>query len=169
MELERLEVRVAARLRRDLCDVELVADVAVEAEPLLPEGCDRLARELERDRLVPQPFAAPRLGDDSSLVADDRIVQPGFERVAADRLEHPARDEQDVDAGPMRPLERAAGAWVQERVLSDQRPVEVARDGLDGAGEVVRELQPWGFVRKATRSSMLLGGSDPYDLGIRFL
>jgi len=69
----------------------------------------------------------------------------------------------------MRPLERAAGAWVQERVLSDQRPVEVARDGLDGAGEVVRELQPWGFVRKATRSSMLLGGSDPYDLGIRFL
>ena len=55
VQLEMLEVRVAASLRRDLGDVELVVDVAVESEALVVDRGDRLARELERDRDVPQP------------------------------------------------------------------------------------------------------------------
>jgi hypothetical protein len=129
---------------------------------------DRLACELERTRLMAQPLAGPRLGDDGALVADDGIVEARRECIRPHRLEHPAGDEHDVDSGRVRSLERAARARVEERVLADQRPVEVAGDGLDGAREVVRELQPCGFVRKATRSSMSLCGSDPYDLGITF-
>ena len=48
-----------------------------------------VTREVEGNRDVPQPFAALRLGDDGSLVADDGVVDPSFERVPPHRLEHP--------------------------------------------------------------------------------
>ena len=60
-----------------LGDVELVADVAIERIPLGLHGADRLTRELERDRLVAEPASRDRLGDDRSLVADDRVLDPG--------------------------------------------------------------------------------------------
>ena len=55
--LQVLERRVRLRGGRVLGDVELVVDVAVERVALRLDGRDRLARELERDRLVPQPLA----------------------------------------------------------------------------------------------------------------
>ncbi len=51
---EVLETGVALGLRRHLGDVELVVHVAVDMEALLAEGSDRLAGELERNRLVAQ-------------------------------------------------------------------------------------------------------------------
>ena len=80
VEREVLEARVALGLRRHLGDVELVVDVAVDVEALLLEDGDRLARELEWDRLVPQELTGGRVGDDGALVADDRVVDPGLTR-----------------------------------------------------------------------------------------
>ena len=57
MHRDALEVGVRARVLGHLGDVELVVDVAVEAEALGLDRGDRLARELERDRLVQQPLA----------------------------------------------------------------------------------------------------------------
>ncbi len=64
--------------------------------------------------------------------------------------------------------ERAARARAQDRVLADQRPVEVARDGLDVLREVGREVQPCGFVRKSTSAVRSDAGSDLYVFGITF-
>src|SRR5207244_12260276 len=50
MQLEVLEVRVALRLRRDLCDVQLVVDVAVEPEALRVQSRNRFVRNLDRNR-----------------------------------------------------------------------------------------------------------------------
>ena len=52
-------------------------------EALLLERRDRLARELERDRLVAEEVAGRRIGDDGALVADDRVVDPGLLEVRA--------------------------------------------------------------------------------------
>ena len=91
MHLEVLERRVRLGGGRVLGDVELVVDVAVERVALGLHGGDRLARELERDRLVAQEAPADRIGDDRALVADDRILDPGRRRVRPHRPEHPAR------------------------------------------------------------------------------
>src|SRR5919109_863642 len=168
MQLEVLEVGVPPRLRRNLRDVQLVVDVAVEPEAFLVDRGDGLARELERDRLVPQPAAADRLRDDGALVADERIVQPGLERERPRGAEHPPRHEHDVDAGRVRRAQRVACALVQHDVLADQRAVEVAGDRSDVAGKVRREVQPCGLVRKSTRSFKSFAGSDLYDFGITF-
>ena len=50
-----LEVGVGARVLGDRGDVEVVVDVAVEREALVLDRGDRLAGELERDRLVQEP------------------------------------------------------------------------------------------------------------------
>jgi hypothetical protein len=55
-----------------------------------------------------------------------------------------------VNAGHARRRDRLQRARMQQRVFADQRSVEVARDSLDLAGEVVRELQPCGLLRKST-------------------
>ena len=59
--------------------------------------------------------------------------------------------------------ERLARAWAKHDVFADQRPVEVARDGLDVAREIGRELEAQpadcGFVRKSTSAWMSLAGS----------
>ena len=120
----------------------------------------RIPRELERNRLVPKPPPRHRLRDDSALVADDRIVDSRLACIAPHGLEHAARDEDDVNPGGARRRDRAAGALVQHHVLADQRSVEVARDRLDMAREVGRELQPCGFVRKSTSALRSFAGSD---------
>ena len=71
-----------------------------------------------------------------------------------------------MDSGGARPAERAQRTGMKARVLADQRAVEVAGDRLDVAREVVRELQPCGFVRNWTSASRSLFGSEPYDLGM---
>src|SRR5712691_12322784 len=105
MQLQLLEVRVAARLGRDLRDVELVADVTVEPEPFGVQGADRLPRDLQRDRDVTQPAAALRLRDDRALIANDGIVEPRLERVPSHRLKHPTGDEDYVHARGARALD----------------------------------------------------------------
>jgi hypothetical protein len=47
-----------------------------------------------------------------------------------------------MQAGVACARERGARARPQQRVLADQRPVEVAGERLDVAREVVRERQP---------------------------
>ena len=55
MQRDALEVGVGARMLGDRGDVEVVVDVAVEREALVLDCGDRLAGELERDRLVQEP------------------------------------------------------------------------------------------------------------------
>jgi hypothetical protein len=86
------------------------------------------------------------------LVADDRIVEPRFERIATHGLEHPTGNEHDVNSGRVRRGDRSTRPRSQQRVFADQRPVEVARDGLNLVREVGGESQPCGLVRKSTRS-----------------
>ncbi len=57
---------------------------------------------------------------------------------------------------------------MQERVLADQRLIEVAGDGLDLTGKVCGEVQPCGLLRKSTRSFRSVAGSDAYDFGMTF-
>jgi len=60
--------------------------------------------------------------------------------------------------------DRVSGARVQEAVLGDERAVEVAREGVDRAGEVRRESQ-LPLVRNLTRASTSALESDA-KLGI---
>ena len=166
MQLEMLEVGVAPRLGRDFGHVELIADVAVHPEAFVREHGDRLAGELERDRLVPEPPPAHRLGHDRALVADDGILDARLERVRPDRLEHTPRDEDDVDSRRPRCRDHRLRARAQHPVLADQRAVEVAGHGPELAREVVREVQPCGFVRKSTSAVRSPAGRDAYDLGM---
>ena len=78
-------------------------------------------------------------------------------RAAADRIRHVARS-----------TKRGARPRMEQRILADQRSVEVARDGLDGAREVTWELQPCGLLRKSTSAFRSAGGSDAYDFGMTF-
>jgi hypothetical protein len=71
-----------------------------------------------------------------------------------------------VDARGTRGGDRAAGARPQEAVLGDERAVEVARERLDGAGEVRRESQ-LPLVRNETSASTWLFESDA-KLGMTF-
>ncbi len=133
-------------------DVELVPDVAVHGEPLLLDGRDRLARELERNRLVAQEAAGRGLRDHGALVADDGVVEAELAQVRPDRLEHAPRDDEDANAGRTRRREGRARARAEHEVLADQRPVEVAGEGLDRGREVVRKGQRFSAM-KATRSA----------------
>ncbi len=74
-----------------------------------------------------------------------------------------------MDPGRKRCDDRGSRLRAEDHVLGDQRPVEVARNGLDLAREVLWEVQPCGFVRKSTRFFRSAGGSDLYDFGITFL
>ncbi len=158
MQLEILEVRVASCLGRDLGDVQLVVHVAIEPDPFLVQGGDRLARKLERDRLVTKPAPADRLCDDRALVADDWIFDPCLKCIAADGLKHAAGHQHDVDTRGKSSRNRRTSSRAQQSVLTDQRAVEVACDGVDLAREILREVQPCGFVRKSTRALRSLGG-----------
>jgi hypothetical protein len=63
-----------------------------------------------------------------------------------------------VDPRGKGPGDRRASACVQDSVLTDQCAVEIARDGVDLAWEILREVQPCGFVRKSTMALRSLGG-----------
>jgi hypothetical protein len=71
-----------------------------------------------------------------------------------------------MDSCPARGGDRGLGSRRQERVLADERPVEVARERLDLARKVRREVQPCGFVRKSTSALMSSGGRSLYDFGM---
>ena len=125
----------------DLGHVELVVDVAVEPEARGLDGDDRLARELERNRLV-QEEAAARLGDDGALVADDGILlEAEFGEVRPYRPEHAPGDDDEADSRLAHGGDGCERARAQEAVLPDQGPVEVASERRDVAREVVREVQ----------------------------
>ncbi len=121
---------------------------------------------------MPEELTGHGVGDDGALVADDRIGDPGRERVAAHRLEHAAGDEQDVDPRRTGCRDRVAGPRTQHGVLADQRAVEVARERLHVAREVrgQRELRAQDFVvRNATRSASCCGLSVwPKVVGMTF-
>src|SRR5437016_14161504 len=153
MQLEVLEVRVSPCLRRDLSDIELVIDVAVQAEALVVKRADRLACQLEWNRNVPQPLPADRFCDDGALVANDRVVQARLQRIPADRAEHAAGDEDDVNTTCVRPLDRGARAHVQRPLLAEPWPVEVARYSLGVTWEVRRKLQCF-VVRNLTSAAI---------------
>ena len=131
MHLEVLERGVRLRLRCMFGDIQLVVDVAVQRVALGLDGGDRLAGELERDRHVPQELPADGVGDDRALVADDRVVDPGRLSVRPHRPEHPAGDQDHVDARrrARRRLPRGCAAGAPRP--SDQRAVEVAGERLD--------------------------------------
>jgi hypothetical protein len=139
MDLEILEVRVRPRLRRHLGDVELVVDVAVHVEALAGYGGDRLARQLQRDRLVAEE--APRCGlrHDGALVADHRLVP---DEVRTDCLEHSPGHDDERDAGRAHPLDRRPAARMELRVFSDQGPVEIAGECVDPPRKLVGKPQP---------------------------
>jgi hypothetical protein len=67
-----------------------------------------------------------------------------------------------------RALERGACPRVKQSVLADQRPVEVAGDGVDGTREVVREDQCF-VIRNLTSAASWSGGRVAYVFGIRFV
>jgi hypothetical protein len=71
-----------------------------------------------------------------------------------------------VDPGRSRGVDRSPRARAKERILADQRAVEVAGDCLDAAGKVPGELQPCGLERKSTRALRSEAGSVLYDFGI---
>ena len=148
-----LEVGVAASFGRELGDVQLVLDVAVEPEPALVQDTDRLPRVVHGDRNVPEPPAAHRFRDHRALVADDGVVQARLEGVGPDASEHPPGDEDDVDSHRACGRDRGARPRAEDRVLSDQRPVEVARERLDVARKVRRESQ-LPVVRNLTSASI---------------
>jgi len=58
-----------------------------------------------------------------------------------------------VETGGSRGRDRAPGARPEQRILADQRAVEVAGEGLDLAREVRGESQ-LPFVRNATSASI---------------
>ena len=99
-----------------------------------------------------QELAGRGLGDDRSLVADDGVVDPCLRRVATHRLEHAARHDDDVHAGCAGGPDGGDRARPQDRVLRDQRAVEVAGERLDVGREAGGERQLF-WVRKATRSA----------------
>jgi hypothetical protein len=89
---------------------------------------------------VPEELARHRVGDDGALIADDRIGEPGFLQVREHRAEHAAGDDDDVDPRVDGASQGRARARPQQRVLADQRPVEIARERLDVPREVPRDV-----------------------------
>ena len=134
-----LEVGVLARLLRHLRDVQLVAHVAVHVVAA-GDRCDRLPREVQRDRNVAEE-PTRRVGHDGALVADDEPVELELVEVALHRPEHPARDDHERDRGVADGAHGSARARVHRGVCRDQRAVEVARERSDVAREVVRKAQ----------------------------
>jgi hypothetical protein len=61
-------------------------------------------------------------------------------------LHHPAGDDDHVQAGVARVVQRLQRARRQRPVLPDERAVEIRRDDVDVPREVVRKLdQPFGL------------------------
>src|SRR5436190_4254434 len=167
MHLEVLEGGVRVGGRCVLRHVELVVDVAVQRVPLGLDCRDRLARELERDRLVPKEAAADRVGDDRALIADDRVVDTRRLQIRAHRLEHPPGDDEHVDPRRSSGADGVTGPGPEDGVLGDQRPVEIAGERLDAGREVGREGQPLvACTTYAATSAICFGLSWPEKAGM---
>ena len=136
----------------DLADEELVVHVDVDVKALRDDRLDRLLRERDGNRLVPEPAARAGLGDDCPLVADDRIVDAGLEDVRPYGDEHAPRDDHDPDARRARRTNGSLRSRREHSVARDQRAVEVAREDLDPVRKADRKGQRDGCVRNATRS-----------------
>ena len=141
----------ASRRRGMLGHVQLVVDVAVQRVALGLDCLDRLARELERDRLVAQQLAADRVGDDRALVADDGVVDPGRLRVRPHRPEHPPGDEDHVDAGRARRADRRARPWPELGVLPISVRSRSQANARDLRGEVGGRISPSSPTRRTPR------------------
>src|SRR3954447_7187537 len=167
MHLEVLEGGVRVGGRGVLRHVELVVDVAVQRVPLSLDCRDRLARELERDRLVPEEAAADRGGDDRALVADDRVVDTRRLQIRAHGLEHPPGDDEHVDPRRSSGADGVTGPGPEAGVLGDQRPVEIAGERLDAGREVGWEGQPLvACTTYAATSAICFGLSWPEKAGM---
>ena len=132
---------VCVGLGRLVRDVELVVDVTEDGEPRLREQLDRLVRFRLRHRHVAEKLAGHGIGDERPLVADERLRDARREDVRPRRPEHPSGRDDHRNAGGPGARDRRVRAGAQLNVLRDQRPVEVARERLDLAGEVRREDQ----------------------------
>ena len=145
VELDPVQLGVLPRMRRVGRNVELVVDVDVRRVALLGQRRDRLARELERQRLVPQPVPVG-VGDDGALVADDRRVEVRRLERLPHGLDHASGHDDDRNPGRLRTRKRRERARVERAVLPHERAVEVGRDDVDVAGEVLgEEDQPAGL------------------------
>ena len=71
-----------------------------------------------------------------------------------------------MDPGRARRRDRRFRPRAEDAVLADQGAIEVAGDRCELAREVLREVQPCGFVRKSTSALRSLSGIDPYDFGM---
>jgi hypothetical protein len=127
---------------RHLRDVELVVDVAVEAEAGVLHGRDRLPRELDGDRLVQEPLAGRRIDDGRTLVADERLPDPRRARVGEGGAEHPPRGDQERGPCCARRADRGDRARAELTVLRDQSAVEVAGERRDVGRKGRRKDQP---------------------------
>ena len=138
-----LERRVPARVLGLARDVELVVHVHVRRDAERPERGDRLARDLEVERLVQEELARSRIDHGRALVAHDRLLERRLVEVAPHRPEHAAGRHQHVDARALRASDRGARARAELPSGADERPVEVRGERLDGAAEPIRkEAQP---------------------------
>ena len=84
--------------------------------------------------------------DDGALVADDGLVEGRRLEEPAHRLHHPSGDDDHVETGGACGAQRVHGPRAQLAV-PHERAVEIGRDDLNVAGEVVgkRERQPDGL------------------------
>ena len=169
MDREVLEVRVGVRRRRLAGDIELVVDVAEHRVAEVGRGLDHLQRFRHRHRHVAEELAADRICDDRSLVADDGLCDARGERVRASRPEHPARGDDDRDAGIPGGGDGGARPRAKLYVLGDQRAVEIARERLDARREVCgqgkRQL-PAAVETYAATSAICCSVSTPSNGGI---
>ena len=94
---------------------------------------------------MPQPLPGG-VGHDGALVADDRLVERSRLEEPPHRLHHSTGDDDHVETGGACGAKRVHGPRLQLAV-PHQRAVEVGRDDLDVAREVVgeRERQPDGL------------------------
>jgi hypothetical protein len=81
------------------------------------------------------------LGHDRALVADDRVGEPGSLEVGTNRPEHPAGDDDDVQASLASARKRSQRTRPQHPVLRNQRAVEIGRDERDVVRKAVGERQ----------------------------
>jgi hypothetical protein len=90
-----------------------------------------VTRVRERDADMEEERPARRVGDDRTLVADDRIVESRLLEVRPHRAEHPSGHDDHVRAGVANGAQGRTSARPQHTILADQGPVEIEREGGD--------------------------------------
>jgi len=123
------DLGVADRLGVRLGDVQLIVDVGVRRACVRTERVQDLVGQLDLERGVQQHLARVGVGDEPSLVADDRAVYAELGRDAPRAPEHPPRREDDLDAGGLGGADRGdrARRGAEGHPVED-RPVEIGGD-----------------------------------------